>query len=167
MRRPPEFSRRVRADSVGPEGLRERLRAAPAERAALAQRFGIESVDRLEATLDLAAEPGGTIRVRGHLAADVTQVCVVTFDPVAQHIEEPVELRFVPAGMELAEDDPGAPDEIPMSRGDVLDLGEAVAEQLALALDPYPRAEGAELPPEARESGSPGPFTALAKLRRR
>ena len=123
-------------------------------------------MDRLEATLDLAAEPGGTVRVRGHLAADVTQACVVTLDPVPQHIEEPVELRFVPAGMESAEDDPGAPDEIPMTRGGVLELGEAVAEQVALALDPYPRAKGAELPPEAQESGSPGPFAALAKLRR-
>jgi hypothetical protein len=59
----------------------------------------------------------------------------------------------------------------------VADLGEAVAEQLALALDPYPRAPGAELPAEAAEAGSeegeataPGPaapFAALAGLRRR
>jgi uncharacterized metal-binding protein YceD (DUF177 family) len=166
--RQPEFSRQVRAERVGPEGLRERLQADPAERGALAKRFGIESVERLEATLDLAAEPGGTVRVRGQLAADVTQACVVTSDPVPQRIEEAVDLRFVPAGMESADDDPGAPDEIPMTRGGVLDLGEAVAEQVALALDPYPRSEGAELPPEARdESGSPGPFAALSRLRRR
>ena len=166
--RQPEFPRQVRADRVGPEGLRERLEATPPERAALAQRFGIESVERLEATLDLRAEPGGTIRVRGHLAADVTQACVVTLDPVPQRIEEAVDLRFVPAGMESADEDPEAPDEIPMTRGGVLDLGEAVAEQVALALDPYPRAEGAELPSEARgdEADSPAPFAALGRLRR-
>jgi hypothetical protein len=44
----------------------------------------------------------------------------------------------------------------------VLDLGEAVAEQLALALDPYPRVPGAELP-EIESDPQERPFAALRR----
>ncbi len=52
-----------------------------------------------------------------------------------------------------------------------IDLGEAVAQQLALALEPYPRAPGAALPEEpcARTGGAraaEGPFAALESLKR-
>jgi hypothetical protein len=54
--------------------------------------------------------------------------------------------------------------------GETLDLGEALAEQLALALDPYPRAPGASLAAaedEEDESPARGPFAGLAPLRKR
>jgi hypothetical protein len=53
-----------------------------------------------------------------------------------------------------------------------IDLGEAVAQQLAIALDPYPRAPGAGLGPDGFTAG-PGntagkqPFAALAALKKR
>ena len=50
-------------------------------------------------------------------------------------------MRCVPAGQESDDADPEAPDEIGYADG-MLDLGEAAAEQLALALDPYPRSAG-------------------------
>ena len=49
----------------------------------------------------------------------------------------------------------------------MIDIGEAVAQQLSLALDPFPRAPGAVLDEETDLSdGSPreSPFAALAKL---
>jgi hypothetical protein len=70
---------------------------------------------------------------------------------------------LLPAGREPA-DGPDDPDEIESADG-IADLGEAVAEQLALALDPYPRAPDAELPPEANDEAA-GAFAALAALRR-
>jgi hypothetical protein len=57
------------------------------------------------------------------------------------------------------------PDDLPAEAGAV-DMGEALAQQLSLALDPYPRAPGAELPAEATDGGAHGPFAALAKLKR-
>ena len=51
------------------------------------------------------------------------------------------------------------PDEIPYEN-DEIDLGEALAEQLALALDPYSRKPGAELPGEVLDDGA-SPFTVL------
>ena len=158
----PEFSRLLRLGSVGPEGRREVLEADGAERAALARRFGIPAVESLRAELRLRPEADGGVRAEGRLAADVVQSCVVTLEPVAQRVEEAVELRLLPAGAE-PRDEPGEPDDIPSQDG-VVDLGEALAEQLALALDAYPRAPGAELPAEASDAAE-RPLAALAKLR--
>jgi hypothetical protein len=160
----PEFPRPVSLARLPEAGREERLVATPAECAALAKRFAIPSVDRLEARLLLRPEPGGAVMVTGTLCAGVVQACVVSLEPVAQQVEEAVALRLLPPGQEPS-DDPDGPDEI-ATEGDAVDLGEAVAEQLALALDPYPRAPGAELPRAAAGDGAAGAFGALAALRR-
>lgn len=161
-----EFSRTLPWVAVSAEGRHQDLRATPEECAALARRFGIPAIESFSASLDLRQERGGTIRARGSLSAKVVQSCVVTLEPVAQQVEEAVDLRFLPDGREPA-DDPEGPDEI-MAERNVLELGEALAEQLSLALDPYPRAPGAELPPmdSVEEGGDekparPNPFAVL------
>ena len=162
----PEFSRPVALARIPPGGREERFDAKPAERDALARRFGIPAINRLTAVLRLRPEPGGTFSAEGRLSAEVVQACVVTLDPVTQQVEEPVALRILPEGAEASED-PEGPDEIE-AEGDAADLGEALAEQLSLALDPYPRAPGAALPQEG-EGGAEapsGPFAALASLRK-
>jgi uncharacterized metal-binding protein YceD (DUF177 family) len=95
----------------------------------------------------------------------------VTLEPVVQRVDAPLDLRILPDGDEPSDEDPNSPDEIE-SQGGLVDLGEAVAEQLSLALDPYPRTEGAVLPepeveaaPEEPEPTRPNPFGKLAKLR--
>ena len=162
----PEFSRSVPLARLPEEGREERLVASPAECAALARRFAIPAVNRLEATLLLRPEPGGSVAVSGRLSAEVVQDCVVTLEPVTQAVEEAVSLRIL-GPEEEPSDDPDSPDEI-QAEGDAADLGEAIAEQLSLALDPYPRAPGAALP--GGEEGEPppasGPFAALSALRK-
>jgi uncharacterized metal-binding protein YceD (DUF177 family) len=146
----PEFSRPLPFAAVPPEGRTRSLTATPEECAALARRFGILAVERLQGELVLRPEPGGTIRVRGSLEAAVVQNCVVTLEPVPQAVREEVDWRFLPSDREPADEADG-PDEIPTENG-VMELGEALAEQLSLALDPYPRAPGASLPPELTEA---------------
>lgn len=163
----PEFSRIVALARIPEAGREERLEAQPAECAALARRFAIPAVNRLRAVLRLRPEPGGAVLAEGRMEAEVVQDCVVTLDPVVQAVEEAVALRILPPGAAFSED-PEGPDEI-AAEGDAVDLGEALAEQLALALDPYPRAPGAALPgEEAGEAEAPpaGPFASLASLRR-
>ena len=161
----PELSRPVPLGAIPPGGRDERVIATPGECEALARRFDILAIERLEATLHLQPEPGGAMRVKGRLVARVVQTCVVTLDPVTQDVDVPVDLRFHQAGEPLS-DDPEGPDEMEMEGG-AIELGEAVAEQLSLALDPYPRAPGASLPePEeapAPEPERPNPFAALAR----
>ena len=72
-------------------------------------------------------------------------------------------VHFVPPGDEIDDSDPEAVDQIPYVGG-AADLGEAAVEQLALALDPFPRKPGAALPAEAAEEAS-SPFAALLARR--
>jgi uncharacterized metal-binding protein YceD (DUF177 family) len=169
----PEFSRPQRLGGAEPRNVE--LRANAAERAALAQRFAIPGVERLEARLVLVPETGGTTRLTGSLDAEVVQECVVTLEPVAQRVAALLDLRILPPGTPATDDDPDSPDEIETT-GNSVDLGEVVAEQLALALDPYPRAANAAIPPElAAEPGEavpdavpdrPNAFAGLARIKR-
>ena len=146
-----EFSRFVEADSVGTHRMERRIAANPEERVALAKRFGLVGIDRLEAVLSLKRAGSGVIHVSGELEAEVTQACVVTLAPVPAKLSEAFSVDFAdedrrkPADSDLdfEADDPPEP-----IRNGHIDLGELAAEQLALALDPYPRAPGAAIPAE-------------------
>lgn len=169
---PAEFSRVERLDTIGVDERRVSIAAAEAERAALARRFGLVGVDLLTADLVVRRE-GSAVLATGRVRARVTQACSVTGEPVPAQIDEPVTLRFVEPGdsfePEEVELDPDALDTIEIAGGGV-DLGEAAAETMALALDPFPRAPGAEA--VLKEAGvvseddvGLGPFAALkAKL---
>lgn len=146
-----EFSRFVEADSVGTHRMERRISANPEERAALAKRFGLIGIDRLEAVFSLKRAGGGVIHVAGEIAAEVTQACVVTLAPVPAKVAEAFSADFADEDrrrtteldLDFEADDPPEP-----IRNGHIDLGELAAEQLALALDPYPRAPGAAIPPE-------------------
>jgi uncharacterized metal-binding protein YceD (DUF177 family) len=139
----PEFSRVVRLSEVGSTFRTEHIEARPAERAALVERFGLATLDRLQADLSVRREAAG-IRVQGRVQAEAAQVCVVSGEPVPTSIDEPVDLLFsthAPASrpdeeVELSETDL---DILPLE-GEAIDLGEAAAQSFGLALDPYPRA---------------------------
>ena len=141
----PEFSRPERIDAIGERARTVAIEAGEGERAALAERFGLVSVESLAAELTLRREAGG-IAARGRVTAEVIQACVVTDAPVPARIDEHVALLFVPEGgdsdeeIELSAEDL---DVVPYAGG-AIDLGEAAAETMALALDPFPRAPDAE-----------------------
>ncbi len=141
----PEFSRLERIDTIG-EGERSiAIVAGETERAALATRFGLISVDRLEATFRVKRDAAGVV-ARGAINAAVVQACSVTDEPLPQTVSEDVALRFVTeqdaAAEEEIELDLDALDTMPYD-GAAIDLGEAAAETMALALDPFPRGPNA------------------------
>ena len=143
----PEFSHTLRAHEIGTTPRELTLTATPAERAALARRFDLIELAALTAVLTTRAEAGG-VRVTGRVTATGSQPCGLTAAPVAFAINEPVDLRFaavVAVGDEEVELSDTDLDTLPMD-GDTIDLGEAAAQSFGLALDPYPRAPGAELP---------------------
>lgn len=168
----PEFSRPVVVDRLAPRETTLSIEADASERMALAKRFDILAVDSLSAKVRLKPIAGGLVRLKASFAADVVQACVVTLEPVRGAIAEDFELMFAPAGEEAGaaeielvyeEDDPPEP----IVDG-AIDIGEAVAEHLALALDPYPRAPGACLGEEdlgGGEGEKARPFAALAALK--
>lgn len=181
----PEFSRVVDSGGVGPAPERHDVVAEAGECEALARRFGLESLDRLSATVTLTRVSGGQVRLVGRLSAGLAQNCVVSLEPVAQTVEEEFSL-FYAEPVEAADawdardgkggqirggevdvglDDEASPE--PLTDG-CIDIGEAVAQQLALALDPYPRAPGAELhavdADDRTEAAPPNPFGVLEGL---
>ena len=160
----PELSRPVLAERIGAAPSAIRVEANAEECRALAARMRIPAVLGLSCDFQLRREGAETIHAEGSLSARVVQACVVTLDEFEAEVTEAFTVRFVPEGAESPEIDPEAEDEIPY-RGRTIDLGEAASEQLALALDPYPRRPGALLP-EA-EAPPPGPFAGLGTPRQR
>jgi uncharacterized metal-binding protein YceD (DUF177 family) len=167
----PEFPRPHRLDQIGAGESRVEVEAGPEERAALARRFGLVALDRLAASFTLRRDAAG-ITARGHLSAAVTQSCVVTEEPLPAAIEEDFAIRFLPEPgegetqdeVELAEEDL----DTVFYSGAAIDLGEAAAETLVLALDPYPRSPAAAA--ALKQAGvigeeEAGPFGALAALK--
>lgn len=167
---PLEFSRPVRLNEVG-DGTKERsISADPTERAALARRFGLVRLDRLEAILRITPEAQSWL-VSGTLVADLVQACVATGEDVPAHIEAPFSVRFVrDLGSPEAEEIELSDEECDLVaiEGERIDIGETVAQSLALNLDPYPRAANAD--ERLREIGvlseeDAGPFAALKALK--
>jgi uncharacterized metal-binding protein YceD (DUF177 family) len=167
----PEFSRLVRIDTIGEAPRPMEIAAEEGERAALARRFGLLEIARLEAALTLSRR-GDEIIVHGALAAAVTQACVASAEPVAAEVDGPFDILFRPQPDAAAADDEVELSESEMDvvflDGTEIDIGEAVAETLALALDPYPRAPDADEALKAagvKSEAEAGPFGALAGLR--
>lgn len=172
----PEFSRVVNLENLGKDEIRLDYLATAEECAALARRFGLTAITCLRALGGLRRMGGGQVRLRVTLEAEVSQTCVVTLDPVVNRIEEDLDILFETERRESAAldsaFDPTA-DREPLM-GDSLDVGEIVAEELAVSLDPYPRKSGISLGigpsgPVARAEEKPqgGPFEALAALKQK
>jgi uncharacterized metal-binding protein YceD (DUF177 family) len=153
------------------DGDRIDLVADEQECASLADRLGLLSLDRLEAHAVLARD-GQTIRATGRLKASLDQPCIATGDAVPAHIDEPFDLLFVPEPQAARPDEEVELGEADLDTvfhdGSSIDLGGAIADTLALALDPYPRSAGADA--ALREAGimteeEASPFAALAALK--
>lgn len=158
-----ELHRPVSLNHIPDPGLDMLVEASSEECAALAVRMGLPAVRALRCEFHLSRLSQTIIVARGSLNARVVQTCIISAEDFEADVEEAFTVRFVPLGTENDDPDPDADDEIPYEHG-MLNLGEAAAEQLALALDPYPRAPGAALP-EIEDEGDSHPFAALRQLR--
>ncbi|WP_028968712.1 YceD family protein [Sphingomonas sp. URHD0057] len=164
------FAHQLRLDSIR-DGDRLDLIADDDERRDIAKRLGLGAVDGVEAHACLSRK-GGQVRAEGRLVASLVQSCVVTGAPVAAHIDEPFALIFRPE-LQASPDDEielGAADcDTVFYEGGTIDLGGAIADTLALSLDPYPRS--AEADAALKEAGviseaEASPFAVLAQLKK-
>ena len=166
-----DFAHRLPLNQIR-DGERIEIIADEAERGRIAERLGLRSLDRLDAHATLERK-GEIVRARGRIKASLCQSCVVTGEPVDTHADEPFDIYFLsePTArssdeeVELVESDC----DVVFYDGSAIDLGSAIADTLALGLDPYPRSAGAQA--VLKEAGvlseeEAGPFAALAKLKR-
>ncbi len=166
------FSRRMKLSGIGPEEITREITATADECAQLAALFGLPAIAGLRGVFTLAHERRGILRAGLTLAARLTQICVITLEPFESALTETAALRFIPAPtaregepVELDAETLEGPDEI-FYTGEAIDLGAILAEQLALALDPYPRKPGAALPPGLGEEPPKNPFAALLPFKK-
>lgn len=165
----PELSRPIKVRPLPGETVE--IEADAGEREALAHRFGLAGIDRLHAEIDLEAT-ATAIRATGLLTADIQQICAISGEAFPARIEERVELRFIEeqvvaasesddeVEIELEADDC---DEIEYT-GDMFDLGEAIAQTLGLAIDPYAEGPNADAAREAAGiTGDDAPSGPLAE----
>jgi uncharacterized metal-binding protein YceD (DUF177 family) len=155
-------------------GLHREIEADEATRAAMAEIAGLREISHVRAAFDLKPRSGGQMHVTGRVTARIGQNCVVTLEPLESDIDEEVDLTFAPKEqipeIDEPEDDEGdsATDMTnafePIENG-VIDLGRLASDVLYLAIDPYPRKEGAVFEPQVAASDpEDNPFAALKSL---
>jgi hypothetical protein len=139
----------VAAEEIPDTGQRFDLVADGPVRAAVAKVAGLRDLPRFEAHFDVARRGAGGLHVTGKISATVGQTCVITLEPLANEIEETVDLLYEPSSPLTETEDQAEP------------------RQRDVEVDPYPRNPGAifEAPPEGKPDG--GPFAALAPLAKR
>ncbi len=166
-----------RVEDIPERGLAMERSANEAELAAVARALDIPACHRLDVTYRLKPLGGGRYRLTGTLAADVTQSCIVTLEPIDSDIRETFEEEYWPPEL-LHQDAEGKNGEAEqeilsqhsrevIEQGSIA-VGRLVYEQIATALDPYPRRSDAAFQwqeQDADAAASDSPFAVLARLK--
>jgi uncharacterized metal-binding protein YceD (DUF177 family) len=163
----PEFSRRIPLIRIGSEPFRQHIEATADERQKLSARFDLLALDRLVAEVEVQRKEGRTILLEAHFVADFEQACAVTLEPVRGMVADRFSLIYGPDRDEgpeltLCGDEPAFE---PLT-GDAVDVGEAVAQELSLALPDFPRHPNAAIEEFSTTDASENPFASLARLKR-
>jgi uncharacterized metal-binding protein YceD (DUF177 family) len=174
----PEFSRTIEVAKLPETGGQEEFEATEAERLAVRDRLGLAGLERLQVKVSLVPWKRGGIRVRGTVSAEIAQQCVVSLDIFSQTIEVPLDRLFV-AGPQVSQtverEVVVAPEDedIGVIEDGLIEVGEFAVEELALALDPYPRKPGVEFSSYTEsgnaarnnlEDGGESPFAVLKSM---
>lgn len=159
----------VAVEEITETGQHFDLAADARVRAAVAKAAGLRELPRFEASFDVSRRGGG-LHVAGSISATVGQNCVVTLEPLANEVEETMDLTFEPpkklaasTGNEGQQHGVKWDDPEPLVGG-IVDLGALATEFLILGLDPYPRKPGAVFEPPQDAKRDEGPFAALGRL---
>lgn len=177
MTAPLEFSRPLSIEGIIPDRpRRETVEADDAERAALARRFGLQSLDKLRAEMTiLRLSDSKIVRIEGKIEGEAVQTCVVSLQGVPVEINAGFDSYFTEDGKEIFDEGDNFSIELEEEEGPdlvvhdgMLDLGELVAQYFSLELDPYPRAPGVSLAAQMTKLGGDTknhPFDILKKLK--
>jgi uncharacterized metal-binding protein YceD (DUF177 family) len=152
---------------LGAEPFRQRIEATADELAKLARRFDLVVLDRLVAEVELQRQSAEIVLLEATFEAEFEQYCAVTLDPVRSEVSDRFSVIYGPA--------PDSEEEIALSveepafetlLGEAIDIGEAVAQELSLALPALPRHPDAAIDGAARAEPLAGPFAVLGRLRK-
>ena len=185
----PAYSFVVEIDRLPSAGGQYEIAANAEALVRVAQSLEVAEMKKLTAQFAVKTGAGGLVHVNGKVHAELIQMCVVTLVPLPAMIDEQVEASFITVeraarNKKKAKDDDeelvislDAEDPPEIAEDGRIDLGELAVTQVALVLDPYPRAPGVSFDPAqwpgsaggkglTPEEEAPGPFAALAKLKK-
>ena len=145
----PEFSRLISVLDIEAVGTEFNISANSLECDALAKRFSVKHVQSLSAKLIFSKPKGESLpNLEARYFAEITQICVVTLEPMTSIIESKFFCTFA------EKDVSNIDEEILFTVNDVdppefinngfFDAGELLSEHLLLEIDPFPRVVGAE-----------------------
>jgi uncharacterized metal-binding protein YceD (DUF177 family) len=162
----PEFYRVVPVHQLTARPFRQRIEATAEECEKLSRRFELLALARLSADVELRRQSAELVLLQAKFEAEFEQTCAVTLEPVHGTVAERFALVYGPPAEETAEIALGV-DEAAFEPlcDDAIDIGEAVAQELSLALPVFPRHPDAVLEDVATAEPLEGPFAALARLR--
>ena len=170
-----EFSRPVTADKIGSDTMSLECKAREDELNSLVARFDLVSLESLMFAIKFQRSvTTGIIEAAGRLAAVGFQKCVITLEPVEFELDQPVSWSFLDKSNDGQEADFNTeiPESAELIENNQIDFGELAAQQLAILLDPYPRAPGAKIPPDGlwfgeidENSDNNTPFSVLSQLK--
>jgi len=154
---------------LGQAGVEIVIAPAKEDLARIAAWAGVDAVEAFGARIELAKITPTRFALEATVEADIVQSCVVTLDPVRSRIARSFrrDLFLTQAkpslDVEVAPVDEDGREEIASLR---YDLAVPVLEELALAIDPYPRAPGVAFEAPADPADEPvHPFAALKALK--
>ncbi|MEH6758372.1 MAG: DUF177 domain-containing protein [Parasphingorhabdus sp.] len=168
---PPELSKIIKLSEIGGTPLTGKITADENQCVALAKRFELPSIETLVVDYRLEAKVH-EICFTGSIRSKLHQACAISGQPFPVSLTEEFNIVFVEKT-----DIPPSEEEIELAPEDCdvieyeaaqIDLGEAVAQTLYLALDPYPRGPDADSIAEKqglKSEEEAGPFGALAALK--
>lgn len=142
----PEFSHIINLAELKQKQESIVVSATAKECALLAIRFDLPAIHSLSANISLSGDP---IHMSGRMNAKIEQSCVATGENISAEIDEDIAINFMPvptvgpndSEIELEEDDC----ETIFHNGREIDIGEAIAQSLYLAIDPFPRIQNARM----------------------
>ena len=173
----PEFSKILDTDKLLQKAHPLTFGANEAERAAVAKRLNLQSLDTLEATITVTPPTAiqKQTRLDVLLKAAFTQSCVVSLKPVPETLAEEFSL-WLNKGPEpeesLSEDDyldlaNEEAETIYLNGETSLEMGEVLVQYLSLALNPYPRHPNEAFDPSKHGDAPENPFDALKGLEKK
>jgi len=169
------WSLRIAVEHIPDTGLHRDLKADAVVCEAMAELAGVRAIVSASASLDVTPRGGGRFHVAGRVQARIGQTCVVTLDPIESDIDEPIDLIFAPPDQipeladlvdEAADSETEVPDPPEPIEHGMIDLGRVATDAMLLAIDPYPRKQGAVFEPlVVAADPEDHPFAALKALK--
>lgn len=169
----------VNVRSLPAKGLRIKIDADAKERLKLKENHGLLAVDAFHADVHISPWKKRGVRVKGKFEAEIVQACVITLEPLHEHIDQNVESVFIPEDSKLVKYealddtgeifvDPDGPDTPEVFHGDSIDIGAFLEEMFELSINPYPRKKGVDgdyIEDIGKEAEQTSPFAILKQLK--